>query len=1055
MPGRTIELAKLTRPRLYSPVARERLFTLLDAGREHALVWVSGPPGAGKTTLIASYCADRRLQELWYQVDPEDADPATFFYYLGIAAQRLAPKAKPLPLLTPEYLSHLHGFARRWFRSLFHQLPLGAAVVFDNYHEIAPESALHQLFAIGAHEVPRGAAVLVVSRSEPPKALAGALANDLVVSIGWDALRLTPEESEAIAAKRGEVGRSVVLQLHEHCDGWAAGLVLMVDRVQHHGEFKAFNARETWDAVFDYFACEVFESASAETRHVLLHTAFFPRVTALLAVAASDNADAGKVLEHIYRRHLFTERRTGDQPYYQYHPLFQNFLRNEARKRLTSNAYAALIRRTAQLLATVGQHTDSFNLYVEAADWASAIEVLLEQAHSLIRQGRWKTLQEWAQRIPESHRAQNPFISYWLARSQLLPSPGSARPLLEASYQAFLDTGDRSAQLLSATAVLEALYYEFSDYRPMDRWIGRVAKLLEEGIGLPSLEDDLRVHSTLMMTATYRAPDHPMLKQWAQRAAALLAEPLDGNLRITTVSMLHIYANTTADFEMERIALHEGPRLLSLPDVSAPRMAFCIASEGYTHYVAGRYTEALACFDRSDAVARDHGLDEWLWLSELWRGLTQRRAGLLNEAEATIARLRTMRYQPVGLRAAIFALLESVVAFDRGDAMIALSSARLAQQIADQTGQFLGTTLLIIVTANVAIGTQDFALAADSLRQARGRVKGPVSGTLLGAIALNEAWLAHRQKDAPERNRLLHEALQTAADVGARTRIRWYPNALSELLPIALAQGIEPDMARRLAREFGIRPEPPHVEDWPWPVRVQVLGPFQLLIDGAPPLFSRKIPRKALALLGAIIAFGGTGVAEQRVLDALWPEDDGDAAYRSLITMVRRLRELLGHKDTVRHAGGKLSLDAGRCWVDAWAFEQALEGRELAGTARAIALYQGGFLHREEQAQWAVPTRERLRGKFIHAVISATEEYEREGEYGEAIACYLKGIDADDLVETFYQGLMRSYVSLQRVSEAVAAYRRLRHVFSVTLGIAPSAATEQLYKSLIQADRVG
>ena len=48
-------LAKLTVPRLFSAVPRERLFRVLDERRSHPLVWISGTPGYGKTTLVASY----------------------------------------------------------------------------------------------------------------------------------------------------------------------------------------------------------------------------------------------------------------------------------------------------------------------------------------------------------------------------------------------------------------------------------------------------------------------------------------------------------------------------------------------------------------------------------------------------------------------------------------------------------------------------------------------------------------------------------------------------------------------------------------------------------------------------------------------------------------------------------------------------------------------------------------------------------------------------------------------------------------------------------------
>ena len=91
-------IAKITRPILTEIFPRNRLFRLLDTGRKRPVTWIAGPPGCGKTTLVSSYLDARKLPCLWYQVDPADADPATFFYYLGLAAREAAPhKRKHLP----------------------------------------------------------------------------------------------------------------------------------------------------------------------------------------------------------------------------------------------------------------------------------------------------------------------------------------------------------------------------------------------------------------------------------------------------------------------------------------------------------------------------------------------------------------------------------------------------------------------------------------------------------------------------------------------------------------------------------------------------------------------------------------------------------------------------------------------------------------------------------------------------------------------------------------------------------------------------------------------
>lgn len=156
--------------------------------------------------------------------------------------------------------------------------------------------------------IPEGVHVIVVSRNEPLPAFSRLRANNGMHFIGWNELRLTFEESREIVRMkdRKSITNEMVNELHKKVDGWAAGLVLMVEiaKTRHTGYpvLKELTPHE----IFDYFANEALGKTDKQTQAFLLKTAFLPRMTALMAEKLTGSNNAEQVLSGLNKNHYFT-----------------------------------------------------------------------------------------------------------------------------------------------------------------------------------------------------------------------------------------------------------------------------------------------------------------------------------------------------------------------------------------------------------------------------------------------------------------------------------------------------------------------------------------------------------------------------------------------------------------------------------------------------------------------------------------------------------------------------------------------------------------------------
>jgi hypothetical protein len=968
--------AKLTPPRTTGAVPRPRLFTRLDRlRREAGAIWIEGEPGAGKTTLVATWIERRRDPCLWLRLDAADVELATFFHHLGLAARAASRgRRRPLPALTPEYYADPEPFVRAFFRDLYAGLRPGTVVMLDDVQELPPDSGVVSILGVAVAELPRGLALVLASRSELPPSLARLNANGALRVLPRRELRLAAPEARALSRRWRVPGRAAEA-LRRTVDGWTAGLVLLLARPEARVRGSP-GAEPVAAATFDYFAGEILDRGAPFARRVLLETSLLPDATGELAATATGLPEAPAVLAGLARKGLFTVRHATAADTFEFHPLFREFLRRRASEELPPARQASVRVAAALALASRGEAgaESAVELLAQAGAWAEMAPLVVRQAPGLVAAGRFDVLERWLSLLPATLREGEPWLLLVGGRARLARDPGEAQARFRRSLELAEARSDVGCAWLAWAGMVEAIALELRDLGALGPLADAHHRLLAR-FGPP--RDPEAAFATTFAALTillFHRPEDPIFRAAAEEARQAALAPGDPRLRLVTGGHYCVFHGFfRGDLGRVRPLLEVLGPLARSPGADPLSAIMWLTAETVTRAVSGDGAAAVSAADEALRLSAERGVHVWDRVAlevAVLAGLAaddvpraRRHADLLGLALSTGSEV------DVGIGAAVLA----VVALREGAIETALRQGEAGRKILERGG-FAPTALLAhaaLARARLLVG--DGAAAVEHLarvREGAARVESPFFAHL---AALVEAELLLRRGDPSAGLGPLRESLALSREHGLRPHFLYAPEDVAPLYALALASGVERDHVQRLVRERAVPAPPDAGPEWPWPVRIRALG--RLEIEGGRTLSPARA-RRPLALLRALVALGGRAVPDEDLADALWPEGEADDAYHALEVTLSRLRSLLGH-EVVQHRARTLSFSDGACWVDVLDLHETLKTQSAAleqrrsvdaaalraGAARVTALYRGPFLDGDGE-RWVLAARDRLRARL-------------------------------------------------------------------------------------------
>ena len=1039
---------KFQAPRASQVISRGRVARALTGALKSTACWLTAPAGYGKTTAMADYVRHRRLPVIWYRIDEGDRDVASLFVDLSLALPHGGRYSK-LPVFGPEYADQLSAFALRYCRAWFARLGRRCIVVFDDMHRVEA-AEFHEVIVALLRERPDHVQIACVSRNLPGPAFEALRLQGQVSIVDQSILEFSDREARRLITNRARrAGRNIDASAAR---GWAAGLTLIAERAAsgklHPAELDHDASGRSQVTMFEALARQLVESLSDGDRDVLLKVSVLPRITARFAAELADQRDAPAVLERLHQRQLLVSRGDLSGSAFVLHDLLRDYLQARLKREFGPQQAKSLYVRAAELLAHNGEYAEAIDCALHGGAVEAAYSLLLAHARELLAQGLRSSVIQWCERLPATART-DPWICFWLGCA-LIADDAQAEPWFERAWNGFERMHDATAQCVTAVRAVSSKSDSWRTHQGLAVWTARACAFLESDELNLADADKLLVWAGLLrsvdFSATYRsgaAEVRTLLERLLDRLSNdPPSDPPEERLIASAAIIEH--SGATGDSQSFERAVDSVAKDLRRSQLSPWALGLWLvgfgnASSRYFSYSKRGfpYTDprhalraAIEIGEREQLRGVEFGALYHLQLQMKIRGDFTEFARLIRR----IAEIADSRYST---QVAVVADCEAAHHTIRGELPEAYRCCRRFTAAIETANEpplerwpHYITEFQVMLADRRADDAEKFLLS--HLHHYDGALRRRTELCIMLARWLSAKWQGADASAAllADTARLLRETSWTAVLLNL-------PGLLADFCGDCLTAGIETAYVTHLIRARSLRAPNSRPRNWPWELRIYVLGEFALEGPTGPLELGRKTPTRALDLLRILALSPDHCCRLDDLYEWLWPDADGDKAVAACEQALHRLRKLLPHPEVVVQREGRLRLASDRIWIDLDDWEQH---RAEAGSTELARLceFRGPLVQPERLNPRARDVAERLRSSYLAQVQRCVENLLPTRNFATALNILETALGHYPATEANFESIIRIRLLQSDLAGAADDFRRLEIALAETTGGRPS-----------------